>query len=105
MGYGWLAGAMAMLVLVLYVETVQACCGSPLYVASQNGHVEVVRALLGAGADICQATVSWAWSVVGEGMGYGAVRRAVDAVCGAMCMCVGSRSEVGSRTGLGWWLV
>ncbi len=31
---------------------------SPLYVASQKDHVEVVRALVVAGADVGQATVS-----------------------------------------------
>ncbi len=31
--------------------------GTPLYVASQNGHVEVVRALVGAGAAVNQAWV------------------------------------------------
>ena len=30
---------------------------TPLYVASDNGHVEVVRALVGAGAAVNQATV------------------------------------------------
>ena len=30
---------------------------TPLYVASQNGHVEAVRALLGAGAAVNQAKV------------------------------------------------
>ncbi len=50
---------MAMLVLMLYVGTVQASGSIPLWIASQNGHVEVVRALLGAGADVGQADVSW----------------------------------------------
>jgi hypothetical protein len=83
---GWVAGAMAMLVLILYVGAVQWASRSPLVIASENGHVEVVRALLGAGADVCQATVSRACSVV-EGVGYGAVRRAADAVCDAICVC------------------
>ena len=32
---------------------------TPLYVASHNGHVEVVRALVGAGAAVNQAKVRW----------------------------------------------
>lgn len=31
--------------------------GTPLYIASQEGHLEVARLLLGAGADVNQATV------------------------------------------------
>ncbi len=72
--------------VVCWYGTVQGDGASPLFIASRNGHVEVVRALLGAGADVGQATVSRACSVVG-GMGYGAVRRPTDAVCGAMCVC------------------
>ncbi len=52
---------------MLSVGTVQTSGVSPLYIASQNGHVEVVRALLGAGADVGQAMVSRACSVVGGG--------------------------------------
>ncbi len=37
---------------------VQADGATPLHVASQNGHVDAVRALLGAGASVNQATVS-----------------------------------------------
>ncbi len=36
---------------------------TPLYVASQNGHVECVRALLGGGAAINQAEVGCASSM------------------------------------------
>ncbi len=36
---------------------------TPLYVASYNGHVECVRALLGGGAAINQATVGCAMTV------------------------------------------
>jgi hypothetical protein len=53
---------------------VQASGASPLYVASLNGHVEVAVALLGAGADVGQATVSWACSVVGCGLWRSAAR-------------------------------
>ncbi len=56
---------MAMLVLMLYVGTVQTDGASPLFIASEKGHVEVVRALLGAGADVGQAMVSRSCSVVG----------------------------------------
>ncbi len=35
----------------------QTDCVTPLLIASQNGHVEVVRALAGAGAAVNQATV------------------------------------------------
>jgi hypothetical protein len=35
----------------------QANGATPLYAASQNGHVEVVRALVGADAAVNQATV------------------------------------------------
>ncbi len=37
---------------------VQGDGATPLYVASENGHVEAVQALLGAGASLNQATVS-----------------------------------------------
>ncbi len=55
------------LVWMLYAGTVQRDGVSPLCLASQKGHVEVVRALLGAGADVGQATVSGACSVVSSG--------------------------------------
>jgi hypothetical protein len=55
----------------LAVRLVDACCGqmdgtSPLYAASQNGHVEAVRALVELGAAVSQADVGswdvmWAW--------------------------------------------
>ncbi len=50
------------------LHSVQANGLTPLCVASQNGHADAVRALLGAGASVNQATVSaemvdWcAWS-------------------------------------------
>jgi hypothetical protein len=39
----------------------QVMGATPLYVASENGHVEVVRELLeeGAGVDVNQGRVSW----------------------------------------------
>ncbi|MFY7871708.1 MAG: ankyrin repeat domain-containing protein, partial [Limnohabitans sp.] len=40
----------------------QTAGATPLYIASQNGHVECVQALLGGGAAINQARVSCASS-------------------------------------------
>ncbi len=73
--------------LMLYVGAVQTDGASPLFIASEKGHVEVVRALLGAGADVGQAMVSWGMQRGVGCVGYGAVRRAADAVCGAMSVC------------------
>ncbi len=73
-----------LVLMMLFVGTVQTDGASPLYVASQNGHVEVVRALLGAGADVGQVTVSRGFSVA-KCVGYGVVRRVADAECSAMC--------------------
>ena len=46
---------------------------TPLFIGSQNGHVEVVRALVRAGAAVNQARVrdGWGWwgVVVGHGVG------------------------------------
>ncbi len=81
---GGLAGVMNMLVLMLDVATVQTDGCSPLSTASRNGHVEVVRALLEAGADM----VSRACSVAGVGT-KSAVRRATGALCDTMCVWVG----------------
>jgi hypothetical protein len=62
---GWAVGALAIFICVLCVGTVQTDGWTPLLIASDKGHVEVVRALLGAGADVGQAMVSRACSVVG----------------------------------------
>ncbi len=48
----------------------QASGATPVYAASLNGHVEAVRALLGAGAAVNQAKVSLyhsVWENVGAG--------------------------------------
>ncbi len=42
---------------------VQASGATPVYLASQNGHLEAVRALIGAGAALNQAAVSGYHSV------------------------------------------
>ncbi len=49
---------------------VQADGWTPVYVASRKGHVDAVRALLGAGASVNQADVS----VVCVWIGVGGVR-------------------------------
>jgi hypothetical protein len=89
---------MAMMVLILYAGTVQADGWSPLYVASDNCRVEVVRALIKAGADVGQATVSWgaAW----WGCGLGAVR---CVVYGVLCDACGLVGVVRWWYGLVWW--
>jgi hypothetical protein len=51
----------------------QASGASPLYIASKKGHVECVRAVLGAGAAVNQATVGCARSMA---------RRCGGTVCG-----------------------
>jgi hypothetical protein len=73
----------------------QANGGTPLYAASQNGHVEVVRALVGAGAAVNQARVrddcGGCWcSVVAAG-----VRLCVSGmVWSAACKCVAVLARV-----------
>jgi ankyrin repeat protein len=60
---------------------------TPLYAASASGHVEVVRALVGAGAAVNQASVrdNWltvlVWLCVGDGS---------QRVC-ALCACASLR--------------
>ncbi len=86
-GLGGPAGALGMLVLILYVGTVQTDGWSPLLIASGKGHVEVVRALLRAGADVGQATVSWGMQCGGGGWamaqcGELLMRCVVRCVCG-----------------------
>jgi hypothetical protein len=44
---------------------------TPLLAASDNGHVEVVRALVGAGAFVDQVTVRDHWLTVGSGQCVG----------------------------------
>ncbi len=48
----------------------QTTGATPLYVASEKGHVECVRALLDGGAAINQAMVGWARPVALHGGGY-----------------------------------
>ena len=48
----------------------QSTGATPLYIASQNGHVECVRALLGGGAAINQAMVGCASSMARHCGGY-----------------------------------
>ncbi len=61
---------------------------TPLYIASLNGHVEVVRALVGAGAAVNQAKVRyylggcWCSGVCGW-LDVGSQRERV-----AVCLCV-----------------
>ncbi len=65
-GVGWVRACRESLALrglmacagVVGMWVLQTDGASPLYVASQNGHVEVVRALVVARADVGQATVS-----------------------------------------------
>jgi hypothetical protein len=58
---------------------------TPLYIASQNGHVECVRALLGGGAAINQANVSCAGLIAGHRGGL-CVWGSLGA-CGHACKC------------------
>ena len=57
---------------------VQAGGATPVYMASQNGHLDAVRALLGAGAAVNQATVS----VYGIGEERGIFVRCEEGVLG-----------------------
>jgi hypothetical protein len=50
---------------------VQTDGATPLYIASRNGHVEVVRALVGAGAAVNQAKVCESWLAFGIRMHVG----------------------------------
>ncbi len=52
----WVSCAIIVLWVRLYVVWQTDGC-TPLYAASGNGHVEVVRALVGAGAAVNQAAV------------------------------------------------
>ncbi len=70
----------------------QATSGTPLLVASQKGHVEVVKALVGAGAAVNQATVrdrdEWGdcWCSGERGLLVFVLNAAC--VCSFTCLCV-----------------
>jgi hypothetical protein len=69
---------------------------TPLFVASQDGHVECILALLGGGASINQATVS-STSSMARHRGVSCGRRCVDdCVHACVCICLGA---------LGWHLI
>jgi hypothetical protein len=65
---------------------------TPLYVASEKRHVEVVRALVGAGAAVNQATVCedlggcWCSGVRGW-LDVGS-QHACTALCACVCLCL-----------------
>ena len=67
---------------------------TPLYAASHNGHVEVVRALVGAGAAVNQAAVredlGGCWcSAVRWWLDAGSQHaRAALCVCACVCLCL-----------------
>ena len=75
------------------VEETFGCCygavqtdgASPLYIASQEGHVDVVRALVEAGATVDQAMVSRCAGVVYRG--HALVLPGVRCGCAVVCVC------------------
>ena len=64
---------------------------TPLYAASDNGHVEVVRTLVGAGAAVNQATVcedlGGCWYLGAWIVGCGIAACACAALCACVCLC------------------
>ncbi len=65
---------------------------TPLYIASQEGHDEVVRALVGAGAALNQATVRGdlgrRWCSGARGWLLLGLQHARAASCACVCVCV-----------------
>ena len=65
---------------------------TPLYIASQEGHDEVVRALVGAGAAVNQATVcddlGGRWCSGARGWLVFGLQHARAASCACVCVCV-----------------
>ena len=91
--YEWVVWAI-MLLCVLVCVAWQTDGATPLYVASEKGHDEVVRALVGAGAAVNQAAVRedlggcW-YSAVRWWVDVGSQRaRAALCVCVHVCVCV-----------------
>jgi hypothetical protein len=65
---------------------------TPLFIASHNGHVEVVRALVGAGAAVNQAAVredlGGCWCSGVRGWLDVGLQHARAALCMCVCLCL-----------------
>ena len=71
---------------------------SPLCAASHNGHVEVVRALVGAGAAVNQAAVREDWSGCWCSGVRGWLVFGSQRVRAALCSCVALVASMASET-------